>query len=201
MTAPVFAAWTCAECGGKGSVSGDAIDTSGEPNDPVPFNCFYCQGTVNLVLPPGLHRRDLRVEGAWTLDPPAACPRCAGALSAYWDERGTPLATCPACGHAERLPEVPADPAAWEVLLESREEKIERRKVDGGWQFRSESYAPKGRRKAATAVATLEGFEPEPGRPLKEIFADIRAEHLRARERLAEEAAARRRRPKAPPQV
>jgi hypothetical protein len=143
------------------------------------------------------------VEGTWTLEPPAACPRCATAIVAYWDQEGTPLATCPACDYRERLPEAKVDPAAWEVLLESREEKIERRKVDGGWQFRSESYGPKGRgrRRTAAAVATVEGFEPDPGRPLKEVFADIRAEHARVRERLAAEAAAPRRRSRTPPQV
>jgi hypothetical protein len=202
MTAVVHAPWTCAECGGRGSVSGMETDTSGEPNDPVPFNCFYCQGTVNLVLPPGLHRRDLRVEGAWTLPSPLSCPKCASPVAAYWDQEGTPLATCPACDYRERLPEPTPDPLAWEVLLESREEKIERRKVKGGWEFRSASYGPPRRtRKKQLPVTTLEGFEPDPGRPLKEVFAEIRAEHVRLREQHAAEAAASRAGTRRPPPV
>jgi hypothetical protein len=204
MTAVIYATWTCAECAGKGSVSGAETDTSEQPSDPASFNCYYCQGTVNLVLPRGLHRRDLRVEGAWAIAPPLACPRCATPVAAYWDQEGSPLATCPACDYRERLPEPKPDPTAWEVLLESHQEKIERRKVDGGWQFRSESYGPGGRpkkKKVARAVATLEGFEPDPGRPLREVFAEIRAEHVRLREQMAAEAAAPRSRPKPPRSV
>jgi hypothetical protein len=204
MTPLVYAAWSCAECGGKGSVSGTKADTSGEANDPVSFNCYYCQGTVSLALPPGLHRRDLRVEGAWALEPPRACPKCSSAVDGYWDQQGAPLLACPACDHRERLPEPVPDPAAWEVLLETRQEKIERRKVDGGWQFRSETYGPGGRSRRTVAKAvttTLEGFEPDPGRPLKEVFADLRAEHVRLREQLLAEEAARRAKPKGTPAV
>jgi len=182
MSDVVYTRWSCPECKGKGAVSGPETDTSAEPNDPVFFNCFYCQGTVGLELPPGLHRRELRVEGEWDLQPAASCPRCQAPLRGFWDGRGSPLATCESCSYRERLPEPVPDPSAWETLLESKTEKIERRKVAGGWEFRSESYGPRrSKKKPLQDVTSLEGFEPEPGRPLREIFAEIRAEHEKLR--------------------
>ena len=183
MTDLLFARWTCAECGGKGVVSGERSDTTAqEPGDPAPFNCYYCQGTVSVPLPPGLDRWHLRVEGAHPLDPPPPCPSCGTPAEAYWDERDTPLLVCGQCGHCDRLPEPPLDPTAWEVLLESRDEKIERRRAEKGWEYRSESYYREGRLRSVRRATSLEGFEPDPGRPLSQIFKDIRTEHARLRE-------------------
>ncbi len=182
MTSLLYARWACDACGGRGVVSGEPSDTpTQEAGDPAPFNCYHCQETVTAVLPTGLDRWHLRVEGAHG-DTPAICPHCQAAAEAYWDGRDTPLAVCANCNRATRLPELPADPLAWEMLLESREEKIERRRVEGGWQFRSESYYKEGGRlRPARRVIQLEGLEADPGRPLSQIFREIRAEHARLR--------------------
>jgi hypothetical protein len=187
MTDVLFARWTCAECGRKGVVSGERADTTAqEPGDPAPFNCYYCQSTVTVPLPPGLDRWHLRVEGEHVPDAPLQCLQCRGGVSAYWDERDTPLVICETCGLIHRVPEPAPDPSHWEMLLESREEKIERRKVPGGWEYRSESYYKEGSRlRPVRRATTLEGFEPDPGRPLSQIFKDIRAEHVRLREQAA----------------
>jgi hypothetical protein len=187
MTDVLFARWTCAECGGKGVVSGERADTTAqEPGDPAHFNCYYCQSTVSVPLPTGLDRWHLRVEGEHVPEVPLASPRCPAAASPNWDERDTPLVICETCGLIGRVPEPAPDPADWEMLLESREEKIERRKVPGGWEYRSESYYKEGSRlRSVRRATTLEGFEPDPGRPLSQIFKDIRAEHVRLREEAA----------------
>lgn len=184
MTDLLYARWTCAECARRGIVSGERSDTtSQQPGDPAPFNCYYCQGTVSVPLPPGLDRWHLRVEGEHLLDPPPACPSCGAPAEAFWDERDTPLVACAQCGHCARLPEPVLDPTEWEVLLESHDEKIERRRAEGGWEFRSEGYYKEGGRlRTVRRSTTLEGFDPDPGRPLSQVFKEIRAEHVRLRE-------------------
>jgi hypothetical protein len=136
-----------------------------------------------LRLPDGLSATGLRVEGEYALPRATRCAECGAEVKGYWDERGTPLAVCVPAAHCARLSAPPANPGAWEVLLHTRDEKIERRRTDGGWAFRSESYAPTGWRRAPYKRRTVsEGFEPEPGRPLADVFRDIRAEHLKLRE-------------------
>jgi hypothetical protein len=184
MTDLLFARWTCAECTRRGVVSGERSDTTTQdPGDPAHFNCYYCQQTVSVPLPPGLDRWHLRVEGEHATDPPLPCPACASPAECFWDERDTPLLVCTRCSYCARLPEPPIDPEAWEVLLESRDEKIERRRARAGWEYRSESYYKEGGRlRSVRHVTTLEGFEPDPGRSLSLIFKEIRAEHRRLRE-------------------
>lgn len=184
MAETLVAPWACEVCHRGGVVSGERERPADPLDEPAPINCYFCQATVLVRLPEGLPRAHLRVEGRYDdLPGGTRCPECAGDVEAYWDEGGTPLLLCTRCRYVGRVPEPPKDPAAWEVLLQTRDEKIERRRVPGGWQFRSESYAATGWRRAPyKRVSVFEGFEPEPGRPLSEVFRDIRAEHLRMRE-------------------
>jgi hypothetical protein len=69
---------------------------------------------------------------------------------------------------------------AWETLYAFNGQRIDRRRVATGWEFWAEFPPPAGKRWLHSArppeAIVIEAFEPLPGRPLKDVFADIRRE-------------------------